>query len=60
MSLEKLISAWTLNYTSAQIENRLQDAGIPSNVVEKHAGCLSRPPVETAALFRTPRSSGNG
>jgi len=49
--LEKLISAWTLNYTAEQIETRLQDAGIPSNVVEKHADVYQDPQLKQRNYF---------
>jgi crotonobetainyl-CoA:carnitine CoA-transferase CaiB-like acyl-CoA transferase len=34
-ALDKLVTDWTLQHTSEEVESILQQAGVPSNVVEK-------------------------
>ena len=49
--LEKLVNAWTLNYTAEEAEQILQKAGIPSNVVEKPSDIYKDPQIEHRHYF---------
>jgi crotonobetainyl-CoA:carnitine CoA-transferase CaiB-like acyl-CoA transferase len=49
--LEKLVNTWTSSRTSEEVEQLLQKAGIPANVVEKPSDIYTDPQIEHRKYF---------
>jgi benzylsuccinate CoA-transferase BbsF subunit len=49
--LEKLVTAWTLQHTPAEVEQLLQKAGVPANVVEKPSDIYQDPQIAHRQYF---------
>jgi crotonobetainyl-CoA:carnitine CoA-transferase CaiB-like acyl-CoA transferase len=49
--LEKLVAAWTLQHTAEEVEQVLQKAGIPANVVEKPSDIYKDPQLAHRQYF---------
>lgn len=50
-ALDSLITVWTLNHTSEEVEQILQKAGVPSNVVEKPSDIYNDPQLAARQYF---------
>jgi benzylsuccinate CoA-transferase BbsF subunit len=51
VSLEKLVTAWTSQHTADEVEDRLQKAGIPSNMVERPSDIYKDPQLTSRPYF---------
>jgi benzylsuccinate CoA-transferase BbsF subunit len=49
--LEKLVSAWTMQHTDADIERMLQKVGVPANMVEKPSDIYKDPQLAHRGYF---------